>query len=231
MIPPDVKQKSLRAYYTVVTESLHTAINNSGLRHAVVLSSIGADLAEGTGPVAGLHEMEESFKRLRDVNILFLRPGSFMENILGSVAIYKNMGMFAGLIKDGVKQPMIATRDIGQRAAAELRSLNFTGHQTRELHGRRDLTMNECAAIFGAAIGKPGLGYMQAPAMMAKPAMIQAGMSADFADQIIEMYDAINHGKTVTHETPSAENTTPTSFETFTEEVLVPAYKGKSAAA
>src|SRR5579863_7742103 len=72
MIPPDLKQKSVRAYYTVVTESLYTAIDNSGLRHAVVLSSIGADLAEGTGPVVGLHEMEESFKRLRDVNILFL---------------------------------------------------------------------------------------------------------------------------------------------------------------
>jgi uncharacterized protein YbjT (DUF2867 family) len=231
MIPPDVKQKSLRAYYTVVTESLYTAIDNSGLRHAVVLSSIGAELAEGTGPVAGLHEMEESFKRLRDVNLLFLRPGSFMENILGSVAIYKNMGMFAGLIKDSVKQPMIATRDIGQRAAAELRSLNFTGHQTKELQGQRDLTMNECAAIFGTAIGKPGLGYMQAPAMMAKPAMMQSGMSADYVDQIIELSSAVNHGKLVMHEPRSADNTTPTTFETFTNEVLVPAYKGKSVSA
>jgi hypothetical protein len=154
-----------------------------------------------------------------------------MENILGSVAIYKNMGFFAGLVKDKVKQPMIAARDIGQRAAAELRALNFSGHQVKELHGQRDLSMDECATIFGAAIGKPGLGYMQAPAMMAKPAMMQAGMSADYVDQIIELSSAISHGKLVMHEPRSAENTTPTTFEFFTEEVLVPAYKGKSASA
>src|SRR5579864_1395972 len=224
MIPPDLKQKSLRAYDTVVIESLYTAINNSGLRHAVVLSSVGAQLAEGTGPVAGLHEMEESFKRLRDVNLLFLRPAYFMENILNSVAVYKNMGFFAALIKDNVKLPMIATRDIGQRAAAELRALNFTGHQVKELQGQRDLSMNECAAIFGAAIGKPGLGYMQAPAMMAKPAMMQAGMSADTVDQLIELAKSINEGKLVMLEPRTADNSTPTSFEVFTNEVLVPAF-------
>jgi len=231
MIPPDVKQKDLRAYDTVVIESLYTAIDNSGLRHAVVLSSIGAELAEGAGPISGLHEMEESLKRLRDVNILFLRPGSFMENHLATVAVYKSMGIFAGLIKDSVKQPLIATRDIGERAAAELRAKNFTGHQIKELQGQRDLTMNECAAIFGAAIGKPGLSYMHAPAMMAKPAMMQSGMSADTVDNLIEMCKAISEGKVKAHELRNAENTTPTSFEVFTNEVLVPAYKGKSASA
>jgi uncharacterized protein YbjT (DUF2867 family) len=165
------------------------------------------------------------------VNLLFLRPGSFMENILGSVGIYKNMGFFAGLVKDSVKQPMVAARDIGQRAAAELRSLNFSGHQIKELHGQRDLTMNEVASIFGAAIGQPDLKYMQAPAMMAKPAMMSAGMSSDMVDQIIELSSAISHGKLVMHEPRNAENTTPTTFETFTNEVLVPAYKGKSASA
>jgi len=231
MIPPDAKQKSLRAYDTVVIESLYTAIDNSGLRHAVVLSSVGAQLAEGTGPVAGLHEMEEALKRLRDVNLLFLRPAYFMENILASVAVYKSMGFFSGLIKDNVKFPMIASRDIGQRAAAALKAPNFTGHQTKELHGQRDLSMDDCATIFGTAIGKPGLGYMQAPAMMAKPAMIQSGMSSDTADQLIELSSAISHGKLPRLEPRIAENTTPTTFETFTDEVLVPAYKGKSASA
>jgi uncharacterized protein YbjT (DUF2867 family) len=231
MIPPDVKQKSLRAYDTVVIESLYTAIDNSGLRHAVVLSSIGAEQAEGTGPIAGLHEMEESLKRLRDVNLLFLRPAYFMENHLATVAVYKSMGIFAGLIKDSIKMPMIATRDIGQRAAAELRAKNFTGHQVKELHGQRDLTMNDCATIFGTAIDKPGLGYMHAPAMMAKPAMIQSGMSADTADNLIEMCKSISEGRIKMLEPRNADNTTPTTFETFTEEVLVPAYKGKSATA
>jgi hypothetical protein len=72
---------------------------------------------------------------------------------------------------------------------------------------------------------------MHAPAMMAKPAMMQSGMSADTVDNLIEMCKAISEGKVKAHELRNAENTTPTSFEVFTNEVLVPAYKGKSASA
>src|ERR1022692_849826 len=146
MIPPDAKQKSLRAYDTVVIESLYTAMDNSGLRHAVVLSSIGAQLAEGAGPVSGLHEMEENLKRLRDVNLLFLRAAYFMENFHATIAVYKSMGFFSGLIK---------------------------------------------APTFSATpAGRRGRGYSKAPPMRPNPAMIQSGMSADTADQLIEMCKA-----------------------------------------
>jgi uncharacterized protein YbjT (DUF2867 family) len=231
MIPPDNKAKSIRDYYALVGESLATALEKSGVTHAVVLSSVGAQLAEGAGPVSAIHHVEERLKRVPGVDFLFLRPASYMENFLATVGVYKSMGFFAGLIKDDVSMPMIATRDIGQRAAAALRALDFSGQQTKELLGQRDLTMNECAAIFGTATGKPGLSYMQAPAMMAKPAMVQSGMSSDMADQLIEMSKAVSNRIMVPLETRNAANTTSTSFETFTAEVLVPAYKGKSASA
>lgn len=231
MIPPDIKAKSTRDYYALVGESLATALEKSGVTYAVVLSSVGAQLPEGAGPVSAIHHVEERLKRVPKLNFLCLRPAYFMENFLSTVEVYKAMGFFAGLIKDDLSIPMIATRDIGARTAAELRSRDFTGHQTKELLGQRDLTMKECATIFGTAIGKPGLGYMQAPAMMAKPALVQSGMSADMADQLIEMSKAVNNRTMVPLETRTAENTTPTSFETFTAEVLLPAYRGKSASA
>jgi uncharacterized protein YbjT (DUF2867 family) len=192
------------------------------------LSSVGAQLAEGAGPVSGLHEFEERLKRVPNLNLLLLRPAYFMENFLSVIAAYKTVGFFAGLIREDVSMPMIATRDIGSVAAAVLRARDFAGRQTRELHGQRDLTMKECATIFGAAIGKPGLSYMQAPAMMAKPALMQSGMSADMADQLIEMSKAISNRIMVPLETRNAGNTTPTSFESFASEVLVSAYLGKS---
>jgi hypothetical protein len=64
---------------------------------------------------------------------------------------------------------------------------------------------------------------------MAKPALMQAGLSADTAEQMIEMSHAINNGRMVPLEKRDESNTTPTTFESFTAEALVPAYNGQSA--
>lgn len=229
MIPPDPKQPKMRAYMADVTESLADALEKALVKYAVSLSSVGAQLAEGAGPVSGLHEFEARLNRTIGLNVLHLRAGSFMENSLLCVQVYKTMGFFAALVRGDLPVPQIATRDIGARAAAELRARKFSGQNVKELLGPRDLTMNDAARIFGAAIGKPGLGYTQAPAMMAKPALMQAGLSADTADQTIEMSKAVNEGRMVPLEKRDASNTTPTTFESFTAEVLVPAYKGQSA--
>jgi uncharacterized protein YbjT (DUF2867 family) len=231
LIPIDFKVPKVREYQTAVGESLATALERAGVKHAVALSSYGAQLPEGAGPVSGLHHFELRLNRVAGLNILHLRAAYFMENFLMTVQVYKTMGFFSGLLKGDVSLPMIATRDIGTRAAAELRSLSFTGQQTQELLGPRDLTMNDAARIFGTAIGKPGLGYMQAPAMMAKPALLQAGLSSDAADNLIEMSKAISEKRLVQLETRNAKNTTPTTFESFAAEVLVPAFKGQSASA
>jgi len=227
LVPPDQKHPNQLAHYAAVAESLATALEKSGATHAVLLSSVGAHLAQGAGPVSGLHGFEERLKRVANVNVLFLRAAYFMENFYTPVTVYRSMGFFSGLVKGDAMMPMIASRDIGQRAAKHLLALDFSGKQIEELLGQRDLTMNECARIFGAAIGKQNLSYMQAPAMMAKPAMMQSGMSADLADKLIEMCKAINDGIMAPTEPRNAVNTTPTSFETFTAEVLVPLYQGK----
>ncbi|HLX00229.1 MAG TPA: NAD(P)H-binding protein [Candidatus Acidoferrales bacterium] len=231
MIPPDLKQPKMRAYMSDVSESLANALEKALVKYAVSLSSVGANLAEGAGPVSGLHNFEQRLNRAIGLNVLHLRPGSFMENSLLCVQVYKTMGFFAALVRGDLPAPQIASRDIGARAAAELRAREFGGQQIKELLGQRDLSMNEAARIFGEAIGKPGLGYTQAPAMMAKPALMQGGLSADTADQMIEMSKAINEGRMVPLEKRNESNTTATTFESFTAEVLVPAYKGQSASA
>jgi uncharacterized protein YbjT (DUF2867 family) len=188
-------------------------------------------MGEGAGPVSGLHHYELRLNRVPGLNVLHLRAAYFMENFLMAVHVYRTMGFYGGLVKGDVLMPMIATRDIGARAAEELRSLSFTGQQTQELLGARNLTMDESARIFGAAIGKPGLGYMQAPGMMAKPALMQAGFSSDMAANFIEMSKAISDKRLVPLETRNAMNTTPTTFEAYAAEVLAPAFRGQSASA
>jgi hypothetical protein len=91
--------------------------------------------------------------------------------------------------------------------------------------------MKEAATIVGAAIGKPGLSYTHAPAMMLKPAMVGMGMSSSVVDLILEMADAFNSGYAKSLENRGPENTTPTGLDWFAANVFAPAFHGKAAGA
>ena len=230
MIPPNIGAPNVRAYQEKVSDALVSAIVKNGLKHAVVLSSFGADKPEKTGPVVGLHSLEEKLNGIPGLNALYLRAGYFMENILSQVGVIKSFGDMAGPVKGDLPLPMIATRDIGAVAAHALLKLDFDGKRARELQGAGDVTYVEIARIVGAAIGKPDLAYKQVPAEQLKPALLQLGMSSSMADLLLEMADALNSGYMRTLEPRSSRNTTPTSLEIFIREVFVPAYQGTKAA-
>ena len=231
MIPPTVTSDHYRAHQDRTTDSIVAAIEKAGIKHAVCLSSFGADKPDKTGPVAGLYYLEQRLNKIPSLNALYLRAGYFMENTLAQIGIIKQMGVAAGPLRSDLKLPLIATRDIGAAAAEDLLKLDFHGHQTRELLGQRDLTMTEAAAIIGDQLAKPDLQYVQAPNDQIRTAMIGMGMSSNFVDLILEMAGALNSGHMAALEGRSARNTTPTSYETFVKEEFVPLYYGKSAAA
>jgi uncharacterized protein YbjT (DUF2867 family) len=231
MNPPNIGAPDFRAYQERVNDDLAAAVEKSGVKHVVVLSSYGADKPDKTGPVLGLHTLERRLDAISGLNALYLRAGYFMENLLPQVGVIKSFGIVAGPLNKDVPSPMIATRDIGAAAAEALLKLDFQGKRTRELQGARDVTYEEAAAIVGAAIGKPGLMYQKLPGMQLKPALMQMGMSASMADLLLEMAEAINSGHMKMLEPRSRANTTPTTLETFAAEVFAPAYQGKSASA
>jgi uncharacterized protein YbjT (DUF2867 family) len=231
MIPPNVQAQDVRAYQDTVTRALVTAVEQSGVKHAVALSSVGADKEDKTGPVVGLHELEEGLNEITGFNVLHLRAGYFMENTLAQIGIIGAMGKAAGPLRADLKVPMIATRDIAAVAVEALLKLDFKGSQTRELLGQRDITMQEVATIIGKSISKPDLEYVQAPDAMLKPAMVQMGLSANMTDLLLEMSGSLNSGHMKALEKRSAKNTTPTSYETFVTEEFVPVFQGKSRAA
>jgi hypothetical protein len=126
---------------------------------------------------------------------------------------------------------MIATRDVGDYAAQRLVDLDFSGKQTRELLGERDLSMVEATAVIARGIGKPDLRYKQFPYDQMQQALTQAGFSPRKAAVYIEMFKAINAGVLAPLEPRSPENSTPTSFEKFVQDVFVTAYHTKTPAA
>src|SRR5277367_6141761 len=231
LVPPNPASPDYRADQDAISNSIARALEAAGVTHVVALSSFGADKADKTGPVAGLHVMEERFSQIPKLNALFLRAGYFMENLLAQPGIIKSFGMMAGPVNADLALPMIATYDIATAAADALAKLDFTGHQTRELLGQRDLTYSQMAKIVGAAIGTPNLAYVQLPAEQVIQAMTQMGISKNMATLICEMSDGLNSGHMRALETRSAANTTPTQFEEFVHDVFVPAYKGQAAGA
>jgi uncharacterized protein YbjT (DUF2867 family) len=230
MIPPNIASPDVADYQEHACESLAAAITQARVPNAVVLSSIGADKSSGTGPVVGLHKLEQKLGRIFGCNILYLRAGYFMENLLPQAGVIHQIGAVAGPFRPDLKLPMIATRDISSAAVGELLRLDFHGHQSRELLGPRDYTMEQVARIIGKAIGQPGLKYMQAPHEQLRPAFAHMGMSADMIDALLEMSEALNSGHMRALETRSLRNTTPTTLEAFVAEEFVPIFQKQKAA-
>jgi uncharacterized protein YbjT (DUF2867 family) len=231
LLPPSLTSPDYRADQERESDAIAKAVRDSGLRYAVHLSSFGAHVPEGTGPIAGLHSSEQKLNAIGGLHVLHLRAGYFMENNLAAISMIHAMGTFGHAVLPDLKIPMIATRDIGDYAARRLLSLDFSGKQTRELLGERDLSMNEATAVIARGIGKPDLRYVQFPYEEVQQVFLQTGVPVKTAGQFIEMYKAMNEGIVAGQEPRSAENTTPTSFEKFVQDVFVPAYHGKAATA
>lgn len=210
------------------SDAIAKAVKESGLRYAVHLSSYGAHVPEGTGPVAGLHSSEQKLNGITGLNVLHLRAAYFMENNLAAIDMIQGMGMVGHALLPNLKLPMIATRDVGDYAAPRLLDLDFSGKQTRELLGERDLSIAEATAVIARGIGKPDLRYEQFPYDQVQQALTQMGFSPRKAAVYIEMFEAINAGLLAPQELRSPENSTPTSFERFVEDVFAPAYHGKT---
>ena len=231
MLPPDVRSEDVLGYSNRVTDSVSSALEKTRTRYAVALSSIGADKKEKTGSVVALRHFEQKLQQISGLNLTCLRAGYFIENTLAFVAMLHATGKTGGPLRAGLKLPMTATRDTGACAADLLLKLSFSGKGTRELLGQRELDMNEATAIIGRATGKPDLEYMHLPPAQVRPGLLQNGVSANMADLLLEMSDSLNSGHIRALEKRSPENTTPTSFEAFVEDVFMPLYRGTSRAA
>jgi len=230
MVPPNVGTPDVRGYQETISDALAVALEEASVTHVVVLSSIGADKAERTGPVVGLHNLEQKLNGISGLSAYYLRAGYFMENLLAQANVLHTMGSLGGPVRADLRLPMVATRDIGAAAARILAKHDFAGKQAHELLGQRDVDYREVASVIGKAIGKEHLTYVQLPPEQLKPALRQVGLSADMADLLLEMAAALNSGYMVALERRTHQNTTPTALETFVAEDLVPRFQLAAAA-
>ncbi len=217
MVPPKYDAEDFRGYQNEVIESLANALEQSQVKHVVTLSSVGAEMPSGNGPVAGLYDMEQRLNKLDEIHILHLRPGYFMENTMMQIGTIKAMGFAGTPVKPDATFGMIATQDIAAYAIKRLLALDFTGHSHQELQGNRDVSYGEITKLYGEKIGKPDLEYVQFPPDQALQGMMQAGLSQSAAEMMVELGEGLNKGEVRPHEPRNDENTTPTTIEQFAE--------------
>lgn len=226
ILPDNVKAENTRAYQRQVTGKLIEAIQKSGIKYIVNMSSVGSHMHEGNGMIGGTAEQEVRLNQLNDVNVLHIRSAYFMENFLRTIGVVKKMGI-NGTAADGDHSiPMVATKDVAHIAAKHLANLDFEGKSVHAVMGPKNYTYREFTSIIGKAIGIPDLPYVQFPVKQAKQAFLSNGFSEDFVDNLIEMGTAIKTGF-MNYQKRDDSTTTPTTAEEFASEVYTPIFNNQ----
>ncbi|MBF6127082.1 NmrA family NAD(P)-binding protein [Nocardia brasiliensis] len=207
------------AHQRAIVDAMTATLSSAGVRRVVTLSSWGADKPAGTGPVVGLHHLEQQTNTL-DAVVTHLRAGYFMENLLSQVDTISRAGVVAAPFDADVAMPFIATADTGRAAAHHL--LAPASSEILELQGERDLSMAEVTEIIGRIAELPQLRYKQQSIEEFATMQRRAGVSENVTDLMVEVAHAINSRHTATLQPRSPRTTTPTSIETFVTETLLP---------
>jgi len=204
-----------------------TVAQECGIRRAVLLSSVGAQHETGVGPIGCMPAIEGAFSAcVPDLRIL--RAGHFMENFIPHLASALGTGQFFTPHPSDLPMPMVATRDIAAKVAQLCLDSTWHGQQIEGIHGPFDISHAEAAAILSEVFGRPVSHHPCTPAQAAS-AMIGAGLPEPIALLVAELYDGIAQGRVKALEPRTAASTTPTSFEQFAREELLPMAKASSA--
>lgn len=199
-------------------EAIIQAICASTVRRVVFLSSVGAEVPCGTGPIISMHDQEQRLRQLPpEVNVLMLRSGALFENLYGALEIVRAYDCYSDAVAPDMPVPMVATQDVADAASGALLDRDWQGIVTREVLGQRDLSYAQATQLLGAAIGRPDLAYVPVSPQELAAALREAGYSASVADCYAELGEAISSGRVRAQEARSPANTTATPFEDFAQ--------------
>jgi uncharacterized protein YbjT (DUF2867 family) len=196
MVPPFFGAPDWKKYIADVGKNYAEAIKVAGVKYVVNLSSIGAHMPEGCGPVSGLFYVEKALNELPGVNVKHLRPGFFYTNLLSNLGMAKHMGVIGGNYGENATMTLVYPGDIAEVAAEEMLNLDFSGKSIRYIMSE-EKTTKEIAAILGKAIGKPDLPWVNFSDDEIIGGMLQAGIPEEIARNYAEMGGAIRSGEMV----------------------------------
>jgi len=194
MVPPTFSASNWKEHIAGIGKIYARAIADAGVKKVVNLSSIGAHMPDGCGPVSGLYQVEQALNALEGVHVKHLRPGFFFYNFFANIGMIKHMGIIGGNYGEGTRLIVADTSDIADVAAEELLHLSFEGKSVKYIISD-EKTTDEVAAILGKAIGKPDLKWVNFTDADTLGGMLQNGVPEDVAKNYAEMGAAMRSGE------------------------------------
>jgi uncharacterized protein YbjT (DUF2867 family) len=223
VVPPSFATNNVKEYYLQFTRPACRAIRKQSVKRVVAVSALGRGLPLDGGVVTDSFAKDEEIERT-GVDFRALWCPGFMENMLGQVGSLKQQGMFVLPSRSDVKKPNVATRDIASAGCRLLLDRSWTGQGGVAVLGPENHSLDEMAEIMTDVLRKP-VRFQTVPGEDFKAQLMRFGASEHFAQRLVVMYAAKDHGLD-NAEPRTAENTTPTSFRQWCEEVLKPAVLG-----
>ena len=190
--PPDLAATNFVVDRKALTEKQSRTVAAAKPGHVVLLSSIAAQHAEGTGPIQTIHNFEQQL-RATGLPVSFVRAAYFVENWGAVLHPVKQDGVLPSFLPAEKKMPMVSTRDIGAAVAQALLD-GPRGTRVIELSGPVDVSPKDVAATFARLLNKP-VNVVEAPLGAVVPTFTSFGISSNVAQLFQEMYGGLASGK------------------------------------
>jgi uncharacterized protein YbjT (DUF2867 family) len=223
MIPPIWSTNDWRKSQNEVGRNYARAIQSNNVRYVVNLSSVGADVGNGVGPVDGLYDFEKMLNDIPSLHVKHLRPAYFFYNLLAQIPLVKQAGILGANYGDGEKLYLVHTRDIAAVALEELLTLKFSGSSVRHIISD-ERSGKEIASVLGKAINKD-IPWVVFTDEQQRDGLLQAGLPPTHAEGYTQMGIAIREGVMLKDARRSKPELRGTKLEDFASEFAA-AFKG-----
>lgn len=194
MIPPNFTISDWPAYQRKVADNYTAALAVNKVKHAVVLSSIGAHMINGAGPVDGLAYLEQKLNKAESLTAHYLRPSYFYYNLFQQAGMIKQAGIAGSAQPATHKLLLTHTSDIAEAAAKALLGLDFT-HASVQYIASDDRSWQEITDVLTASVGKAGIPFIEFTDEQSYEGMLQAGLNKTIAQGYTEMGKALRSGE------------------------------------
>lgn len=144
--------EDFHGHYPAVALRFFDALRDSPVRFAVSLTGMGSELTGNTGHFQGFHILDQILNRLRDIKLVHLQGGWFMDDLsrwADAIAQYDRIGF---TLAPHVKAPWVSVQDVAAFATKEFDTPPEEHRSVKQLG--IDYTMPEIAAMIGRALGR-----------------------------------------------------------------------------
>lgn len=227
LTPNNFGSSNFRAWQRQVGEAAAAAVQANQIPHVVNLSSTGAHLPDGMGPISGLHDVEQMFDRVAP-NLIHLRPGFFMENYLTQLHSIESANSVFLPVSGERRLAMTATQDIAAVATQLLLHRDWSGQSIVGIHGPTDLSFDEAAAILSQSLNR-SITHVQTTLDQLRESLLQHGASENVAAEYVQMWAKLADPSYASAEPRTSKTTTPTSFAQFVQQKMLPLLKADAA--